>query len=99
MYGPNWPFLLTYESHDMRHTVFLWVEVLSADPRDLGRHIMNGLLISLVNRPLDMRLKCSCLIIHIGRRSLSQCQSMRRYIQFFALLIPKSSQQCHLSMS
>ena len=27
------------------------------------------------------------------------CQSMRHYIQFFALLIPKSSQQCHLCMS
>ena len=30
--------------------------------------MMNGLLTSLVDRPLDMRLKYSCLIIHIGRR-------------------------------
>ena len=33
--------------------------------------VMNGLLTSLVGRPLDVRLKDSCLIIHIGRRSLT----------------------------
>ena len=39
MYGPKWPFLLVYESHDMRHTSFPRVDGLSTDPRDLGRHI------------------------------------------------------------
>ena len=34
MYGPKWPFLLIYESHDMRHTGFPWVDGLSMDPRD-----------------------------------------------------------------
>ena len=38
MYGPKWPFLLMYESHDMRHTGFPRVDGLSMDPRDLGRH-------------------------------------------------------------
>ena len=34
MYGPKWPFLLIYESHDMRHTGFPRVDGLSMDPRD-----------------------------------------------------------------
>ena len=38
MYGPNWPCLLMYGSHDMRHTGFPWVNGLSTDPQDLGRH-------------------------------------------------------------
>ena len=38
MYGPKWPFLLMYESQDMRHTGFPRVDGLSTDPRDLGRH-------------------------------------------------------------
>ena len=38
MYGPKWSFLLMYESHDMRHTGFPWIDGLSTDPRDLGRH-------------------------------------------------------------
>ena len=38
MYGPKWLFLLMYGSHDMRHTSFPWVDGLSTDPQDLGRH-------------------------------------------------------------
>ena len=38
MYGPKWPFLLMYESRDMRHTGFPRVDELSMDPRDLGCH-------------------------------------------------------------
>ena len=38
MYGPKWPFLLMYGSHNMRHTGFPRVDGLSMDPRDLGRH-------------------------------------------------------------
>ena len=37
MYGPKWPFLLMYGSHDMRHTGFPQVDRLSTDSRDLGR--------------------------------------------------------------
>ena len=44
MYGPKWKFLLMYGSHNMRHTDFPWVDELSMDPRDLGRH-------SLVSEP------------------------------------------------
>ena len=40
MYGPKWPFLLMYGSHDMRHTSFPRVDGLSTDPWDLGRHIL-----------------------------------------------------------
>ena len=36
MYGPEWPFLLMYGSHDMRHTSFSRVDELSTDPRDRG---------------------------------------------------------------
>ena len=32
MYGPKWPFLLMYGSHDMRHTGFPRVDGLSTDP-------------------------------------------------------------------
>ena len=39
MYGLKWPFLLMYESHDMRHIGFPRVDGLSTDPGDLGRHI------------------------------------------------------------
>ena len=38
MYGPKWPFLLMYGSHNMRHTGCPRVDGLSTDPRDLGRH-------------------------------------------------------------
>ena len=38
MYGPNWPFLLMYGSHNMRHKGYPRVDGLSMDPRDLGRH-------------------------------------------------------------
>ena len=38
MYGPTWPFLLMYGSHDMRHIGFPRVDGLSMDLRDLGRH-------------------------------------------------------------
>ena len=38
MYGPKWPFLLIYGSHDMRHTGFPQVDSGQRDPRDLGRH-------------------------------------------------------------
>ena len=36
MYGPKWPFLLMYGSHDMRHR-FSTVDGLST-AWDLGRH-------------------------------------------------------------
>ena len=29
MYGPTWPFLLTYGSHDMRHTGFCRLTVVN----------------------------------------------------------------------
>ena len=36
MYGPKWPFLLMYESHDMRHTGFPRVDGLSTGPPGFG---------------------------------------------------------------
>ena len=38
MYGPKWPFLLMYESYDMRHRFSTGsrVDGLSTDPRDRG---------------------------------------------------------------
>ena len=33
--------LLMYESHDMRHTVFLEVDGGQRDPREMGRHNMH----------------------------------------------------------
>ena len=33
-----WPFLLMYESHDMRHTCFPQADSGQRDPRDLGHH-------------------------------------------------------------
>ena len=38
MCRPMCPFLLTYGSHDMRHTGFPQVDDGQRDPRDLGRH-------------------------------------------------------------
>ena len=32
MYGPKWPFLLMYGSHDVRHIGFPRVDGLSRDP-------------------------------------------------------------------
>ena len=32
MYGPKWPFLFMYGSHDMRHTGFPRVDRLSTGP-------------------------------------------------------------------
>ena len=42
--GPTWPFLLMYESHDMRHTGFPQVDGGQQDPQEMGRH-------SLVSEP------------------------------------------------
>ena len=36
---PMWPFLLMYESHDVRHTGFLQVDSGQRDPREMGRRI------------------------------------------------------------
>ena len=41
MYGPKWPFLLMYGSHNMRHIGFPQVDDGQRDPRDLGRHKSN----------------------------------------------------------
>ena len=38
MYGPDVAILLTYGSHDMRHTGFSQVDGGQRDPRDLRRH-------------------------------------------------------------
>ena len=32
MYGPTWPFLFTYGSHDMRHTGFRILTVVNGNP-------------------------------------------------------------------
>ena len=36
--SPSWPFLLMYESHNMRHTGLSQVDGGQRDPRELGRH-------------------------------------------------------------
>ena len=38
MCRPMWPFLLIYESHDMRHTGFPQVDGDQWDPEEMGRH-------------------------------------------------------------
>ena len=38
MYGPTWPFLLMYGSHDMRDTGFRRLTVVNRPPGFLGRH-------------------------------------------------------------
>ena len=38
MYGPKWPFLLKYESHDTRCIDFSQVDELSTNTPILGRH-------------------------------------------------------------
>ena len=38
MCRPMWPFLLMYESHDMRHTGFPQVDGGQRDPQEMGRH-------------------------------------------------------------
>ena len=40
--GPTWPFLLMYESHNMRHTGFPQVDGGQLDPREMGRHNVAG---------------------------------------------------------
>ena len=50
MYGPKWPFLLMYGSHDMRHIGFLRVDGLSTDPRDLGLHMSEELCWEIVQQ-------------------------------------------------
>ena len=39
MYGPKWPFLLRYGSHDTRRIDFSRVDGLSTGPPVLGRHM------------------------------------------------------------
>ena len=54
MYGPKWPFLLMYGSHDMRHTSFPQVDGFSTDPRDLGRHTFPCfLLVGIIHSSLS----------------------------------------------
>ena len=47
MYGPMWQFYSCMGSHDMRRKGFLWVDGLSTDPRNLGRHTSN--IVKFVN--------------------------------------------------
>ena len=45
MYGPTWPFLLTYGSHDMRHTGFRRLTVVSGLPGFGASHFVGDILI------------------------------------------------------
>ena len=47
MCGPMLPFLLTYESHDMRHIGILQVDGGQWDPREMGRHTHGELILVL----------------------------------------------------
>ena len=47
MYGPKWPFLLTYESYVMRQTVFSRVDGLPTGPPGSGRHRFESLSCNL----------------------------------------------------
>ena len=49
MCRPSWSFLLTYGSHDIRHTGFPQVDDGQQDPREMGSHksSMATLIISL----------------------------------------------------
>ena len=38
MYGPTWPFLLMYGSHDMRHAGFRRLTVVNGSLGFLGHH-------------------------------------------------------------
>ena len=49
MYGPKWPFLLMYESHDMRHTGFPRVNGLSTKPPGFGASQSRSTMSSLVD--------------------------------------------------
>ena len=53
MYGPKWPFLLLYGSHDMRYTDFPQVDGLSTNPQDLGGHrwAFRALFVTLLPPP------------------------------------------------
>ena len=42
MCRPMWPFLLMYESHDIRHTGFPQVDGGQRDPREMGRHSLHS---------------------------------------------------------
>ena len=44
MYGPTWPFLLMYGSHDMRHTGFLKLTVVNGTPGVWGVTLTLGIL-------------------------------------------------------
>ena len=48
MYGPTWPFLLTYGSYDERHTGFPQVDGGQRDPRDRGVTVV--LLIVMISK-------------------------------------------------
>ena len=65
MYGPTWPFLLMYGSHDMRHAGFRrfpQVDGGQRDPRKLGRHIR----ITRINT-------------HIGDKNGAPCKSLPKW--------------------
>ena len=55
MYGPTWPFLLTYGSHDMRHTGFCRLTVVNETPRDRGiTHTLMCVACFVLNMLCDM---------------------------------------------
>ena len=61
---PMWPFLLTYGSHDMRHTGFPRVDGLSTNPRGSGRH---SLSLGILNPLEDMFLQPALRIVILIR--------------------------------
>ena len=50
MYGPTWPFLFTYGSHDMRHTGFRRLTVVNGTPGKWGVTDIMTISIGMVHR-------------------------------------------------
>ena len=75
MYGPMWPFLITYGSHDVRITVFPQVDGGQRDPRVLGRHrsLFASVKVCFASANLRPLLACDSsfasarVLLHLGK--------------------------------
>ena len=57
MYGPTWPFLLTYGSHDMRHAGFRRLTVVNGTPGfGASQNKTNLIFCFLEKQPMNVNL-------------------------------------------
>ena len=89
MYGPTWPFLFTYGSHDMRHTGFRRLTMINGTPGDWGvtKTIVFKKVLSHMENDKSLLvyiLKPNYELVYLRKREPLRAQEMGRKPNFNA---------------